>query len=110
MSNDYRKLREYQTNPRHRIPESLNNDGTKHYTCIRCERVFFNKNGPEGVKQHLVQVHVANGELQLQWIIVEESKSKKRKAKDRGFTASKKQNLDKHEDESGDGIQPSPET
>ena len=45
--------------------ESSNHDGSKCYTCSRCGRMFTVKNGPMGIKQHLVQVHVANGEFQV---------------------------------------------
>ena len=45
--------------------ESSNHDGSKCYTCSRCGRMFTVKNGPMGIKQHLVQVHVANREFQV---------------------------------------------
>ena len=56
-------------------------DHIKYFTCSRCARVFTQKNGPRGVKQHIAQVHIANGELQLRQATVPESTSKAQKIK-----------------------------
>ena len=45
--------------------ETTNHDRSKRFTCYRCGRVFSLKNGQMGVKQHIVQVHVVNGEFQI---------------------------------------------
>ena len=74
-------------------PKSLNQDGTKQYTCNRCGRVFSQMNGPSGVKQHLVQVHVENGELQTR-VAENPGPSKKRKAPNLIEEQSKKPNLE----------------
>ena len=87
--------------------ESEDDVNTKTYTCTRCGRVFAGKHGPKGVKQHILQVHVANGELTLFQATVPESKSKKRKAKSGGNKDSKKPNLNKNPDRT---LQSSPTT
>ena len=57
--------------------ETRNPDNSKRFTCERCGKCFKQK---QGVKQHILQVHVSKGEVQVSRIFVPESKSKKRKA------------------------------
>ena len=75
-------------------PESMNSDNVKVFKCNRCGRVFTTKHGPSGVKQHILQVHIANGEMPLFQADIPKSKSKKRKAKGGEDKSSKKPNVE----------------
>ena len=54
--------------------EGVNEDGSKRFTCLRCNSNFKQKHG---VKQHYIHVHAKNGEAPYKQAIIPESKAKK---------------------------------